>query len=84
MKEDFIQAGVTQLARAGLARHQGWQDHRRQEPERRKPARARRQPILGCDVWEHSYYIDYATGVPTTQGVSRSPGNWEYVAELAK
>ena len=44
MKEDFIQAGVTQFGSGWcLARRQGRQDRRHQDRERREPAGARRQ-----------------------------------------
>ena len=43
MKEDFIQAGVTQFGSGWcLARRQGRQDRRHEDAERRKPAGARR------------------------------------------
>ena len=43
------------------------------------------QPILGCDVWEHSYYIDYRNRRPDyLKAFLDHLVNWEYVAELAK
>jgi len=40
-------------------------------------------PILGVDVWEHSYYIDYRNRRPDyLKAFVDSLVNWEYVAEL--
>jgi Fe-Mn family superoxide dismutase len=40
-------------------------------------------PILGCDVWEHSYYIDYRNRRPDyLKAFLDHLVNWEYVAEL--
>jgi Fe-Mn family superoxide dismutase len=40
-------------------------------------------PILGCDVWEHSYYIDYRNRRPDyLKAFCDSLINWEYVDEL--
>ena len=39
--------------------------------------------ILGVDVWEHSYYIDYRNARPKyLEAFVDSMINWEYVAEL--
>ncbi|MEZ5813790.1 MAG: superoxide dismutase [Alphaproteobacteria bacterium] len=39
--------------------------------------------LLGCDVWEHSYYIDYRNARPKyLEAFVDSLVNWEYVAEL--
>ena len=40
-------------------------------------------PLLGCDVWEHSYYIDYRNARPKyLEAFVDNLINWEYVAEL--
>ena len=40
-------------------------------------------PILGCDVWEHSYYIDYLNRRPDyVKAFLNDLVNWDYVAEL--
>jgi Fe-Mn family superoxide dismutase len=40
-------------------------------------------PILGCDVWEHSYYIDYRNARPKyLEAFFDNLVNWEYVTEL--
>ena len=59
-KEDFIQAGVTQFG-------SGWcwiavKDGKlaiTKTANGENPLVHGGKPILGCDVWEHSYYIDY-------------------------
>ena len=41
------------------------------------------KPILGCDVWEHSYYIDYRNRRPEyLDRFMDSLVNWEYVDSL--
>jgi superoxide dismutase, Fe-Mn family len=38
--------------------------------------------LLGCDVWEHSYYIDYRNKRPAyLQNFLENLVNWEHVAE---
>jgi Fe-Mn family superoxide dismutase len=40
-------------------------------------------PILGCDVWEHSYYIDYRNLRPKyLEAFVDSIVNWDYVDEM--
>ena len=41
------------------------------------------KPILGCDVWEHSYYIDYRNKRPEyLDKFINNLINWEYVESL--
>ena len=85
MKEDFIQAGVTQFG-------SGWcwlavKDGKivvTKTPNGESPLVHGATPILGCDVWEHSYYIDYRNRRPDyLKAFVENLVNWEYVAELA-
>lgn len=40
-------------------------------------------PLLGCDVWEHAYYIDYRNARPKyLEAFVDNLINWDYVAEL--
>ncbi len=40
-------------------------------------------PILGCDVWEHSYYIDYRNARPKyLEAFIDNMINWDYVLEM--
>ena len=65
MNEDFIQAGVTQFG-------SGWcwlavKDGKitvMKTANGESPLVQGASPILGCDVWEHSYYIDYRNARP--------------------
>ena len=61
LRTDFVQAGVTQFG-------SGWcwlvigSDGKlatAKTPNGENPLMHGAKPILGCDVWEHSYYIDY-------------------------
>ncbi|ACB95277.1 superoxide dismutase [Beijerinckia indica] len=83
-KEEFIQAGVTQFG-------SGWswlavKDGKivvMKTPNGENPLVHGATPILGCDVWEHSYYIDYRNRRPDyLKAFVDSLVNWEYVEEL--
>ena len=40
-------------------------------------------PILGCDVWEHSYYIDYRNRRPDyIKAFLDHLVNWDHVAQM--
>lgn len=84
MKEDFIQAGVTQFG-------SGWnwlavKDGKivvMKSPNGESPLVHGATPILGCDVWEHSYYIDYRNRRPDyLKAFVENLVNWEYVEAL--
>jgi Fe-Mn family superoxide dismutase len=83
-KADLIQAGVTQFG-------SGWAwlsvvDGKivvTKTSNGENPLVHGGQPILGLDVWEHSYYIDYRNRRPDyLKAVVDNLVNWEYVAEL--
>lgn len=60
MKKDFVAAGVEQFGSGWcwIALTDGKLAISR-TPNGENPLLGGAQPILGCDVWEHSYYIDY-------------------------
>ncbi len=83
-KADLIQAGVTQFG-SGWA----WLSVVDGKIVATKTANGENplvhggQPILGLDVWEHSYYIDYRNRRPDyLKAVVDNLVNWDYVAEL--
>ena len=52
-------------------------------PNGENPVVHGKTPLLGCDVWEHSYYIDYRNARPKyLEAFVDSLVNWDYVAEL--
>ncbi len=84
MKEEFIQAGVTQFG-------SGWcwlavKDGKiivAKSANGESPLVAGAKPILGCDVWEHSYYIDYRNRRPDyLKAFIENLVNWSYVEEM--
>ena len=84
MKEDFVQAGVSQFG-------SGWcwlavKDGKitiMKTSNGENPLVHGAIPILGCDVWEHSYYIDYRNRRPDyLKAFVDHLINWEYVAKL--
>ena len=82
----FIEAGMTQFG-------SGWcwlaMDNESgkfeivKTPNGENPVVFGKTALLGCDVWEHSYYIDYRNARPKyLEAYVDSLVNWEYVAEL--
>lgn len=83
-RADFIEAGVTQFA-SGWA----WVSVKDGKLEIMKTTNAENplvygaQPILGVDVWEHSYYIDYRNArVKYLEAFVDHLINWDYVLKL--
>lgn len=83
-RADFINAGLTQFG-------SGWcwltlKDGKlavTKTPNGENPLVHGGTPLLGCDVWEHSYYIDYRNARPKyLEAWFDNLVNWEYVAEL--
>ena len=81
---DFIAAGMTQFG-------SGWcwlsvKDGKLEvskTPNGENPLVHGATPILGCDVWEHSYYIDYRNARPAyLEAFVDNLINWDYVAQL--
>ncbi|MCB1510661.1 MAG: superoxide dismutase [Hyphomicrobiaceae bacterium] len=85
VRADFINAGVTQFGSgwAWLAVKDGKLEVTK-TPNGENPLMYGSQPILGCDVWEHSYYIDYRNARPKyLEAWFDSLVNWEYVEAMA-
>ena len=83
-KEAFIQAGTTQFGSgwAWLAIDNGKLVVTK-SANASSPLVDGMKPILGCDVWEHSYYIDYRNKRPDyLKAFLDSLVNWEFVASL--
>ncbi|MDA9605201.1 superoxide dismutase [Alphaproteobacteria bacterium] len=81
-KEDFIQAGVTQFGSgwAWLAIDNGKLVVTK-SANASNPLVDGMKPIFGCDVWEHSYYIDFRNRRPDyLKAFVDSLANWEFVA----
>ncbi len=80
-KKQFIQAGITQFG-------SGWcwlsiKDGKlvvSKTPNAENPLIHNMKPILGCDVWEHSYYVDYRNRRPEyLDNFFEKLINWEFV-----
>lgn len=83
-KEDFTQAGMTQFGSgwAWLAVKDGKLTIMK-TPNGENPLVHNATPILGIDVWEHSYYIDYRNKRPDyIKAFLDHMVNWEYVEAL--
>ena len=81
-KEAFIQAGTTQFGSgwAWLAINNGKLVVTK-SANASNPLVDGMKPILGCDVWEHSYYIDYRNKRPDyLKAFLDNLVNWEFVA----
>jgi Fe-Mn family superoxide dismutase len=84
MRNDFIQAGLTQFG-------SGWcwivvKDGKlaiMKTPNGENPLMHGASPILGCDVWEHSYYIDYRNARQKyLEAFVDNLVNWEYTEAM--
>ena len=84
MRTDFVQAGMTQFG-------SGWawisvKDGKlaiSKTPNGENPLMHGAAPILGCDVWEHSYYIDYRNARQKyLEAFVDNLVNWDHVAEM--
>ena len=83
-RDAFIEAGKTQFG-------SGWcwlvldggKISTFKTPNAENPLAHGKTALLGCDVWEHSYYIDYRNLRPKyLEAFFDSLVNWDYVAEL--
>jgi Fe-Mn family superoxide dismutase len=82
-KEAFTQAGVTQFG-SGWAWlvEDGGKLKVTKTPNGENPLVHGQNPLLGCDVWEHSYYLDYQNRRPDyVKAFLDSLVNWEFVAQ---
>ncbi|MCG8559602.1 MAG: superoxide dismutase [Hyphomicrobiales bacterium] len=85
-REAFIQAGLTQFGSGWcwLAMKDGKLEVMK-TPNGENPLVHGATPLLGCDVWEHSYYIDYRNARPKyLEAWVDNLVNWDYVAELCE
>ncbi|MEO0620194.1 MAG: superoxide dismutase [Pseudomonadota bacterium] len=84
MREDFIEAGKGQFGSGWcwVAVKNGKLEIMK-TPNGENPLVHGAHPILGCDVWEHSYYIDYRNARPKyLESWFDSLVNWEYVEHM--
>ncbi|WP_207478550.1 superoxide dismutase [Arenibaculum pallidiluteum] len=82
-KEAFTQAGVTQFG-SGWAWlvEDGGKLKVTKTPNGENPLAHGQKALLGCDVWEHSYYLDYQNRRPDyIKAFLDNLVNWEFVAQ---
>ncbi len=84
MRTDFIQAGTTQFGSGWCwLAVKGGKLEVMKTPNGENPLMHGAQPILGCDVWEHSYYIDYRNLRPKyLEAFIDSLVNWDHVEHM--
>jgi len=83
-RSDFVAAGVGQFGSgwAWLAVKNGKLEIMK-TPNGENPLMHGASPVLGCDVWEHSYYIDYRNARPKyLEAFVDNLINWDHVAEM--
>ena len=83
-RTDFIEAGNGQFGSgwAWLAVKDGKLEVMK-TPNGENPLVHGAKPLLGVDVWEHSYYIDYRNARPKyLEAFIDNLVNWEHVEEM--
>ena len=83
-KADFMAAGATQFGSGWcwIAMKDGKLEIMK-TPNGENPLVSGASPILGCDVWEHSYYIDYRNARPKyLEAFVDNLINWDHVLEM--
>ena len=85
VRADFVQAGLTQFGSGWCwLAVKGGKLEIVKTPNGENPLMNGSHPILGCDVWEHSYYIDYRNARQKyIEAFFDSLVNWEYVEAMA-
>ena len=84
-REYFIAAGATQFGSGWcwLVKGADGKLSVTKTPNGENPIVHGQKALLGCDVWEHSYYIDYRNARPKyLEAFIDNLVNWERVAEL--
>ena len=84
-RADFIAAGATQFGSGWcwLVKGADGKLSVTKTPNGENPIIHDQKTLLGCDVWEHSYYIDYRNARPKyLEAFIDNLVNWERVAEL--
>lgn len=84
-REQFLNAGATQFGSGWcwLVMNAEGKLEVTKTPNGENPLIHGQTALLGCDVWEHSYYIDYRNARPKyLEAFVDSLVNWEFVAEL--
>ena len=85
-KAKFIEAGTTQFGSGWcwlIMNNNSGTLEITQTPNGENPVIHGQTTLLGCDVWEHSYYIDYRNARPKyLEAFIDHLINWEYVATL--
>jgi superoxide dismutase, Fe-Mn family len=84
MRADFVQAGLTQFGSGWCwIAVKGGKLVITKTPNGENPLMHGASPILGCDVWEHSYYIDYRNARQKyLEAFVDSLVNWDYVEQM--
>ena len=84
MKVQFINAGIGQFGSGWcwLVLDQNKKLHVTKTPNAENPIVHNQVPLLGCDVWEHSYYVDFKNKRPDyLRSFIDNLVNWEKVTE---
>jgi superoxide dismutase, Fe-Mn family len=81
-KEEFKNAGIGQFGSgwAWLVKNADGSIEVTKTPNQDSPISNGQTPLLGCDVWEHAYYLKYQNKRPEYLDAFWNVVNWDYVA----